>query len=1112
MAVINGTSGDDNIDGNSNEDDVIHGLEGNDTIFGRSGNDDIYGDEGNDTLWGEDGDDSLYGGDGDDTLRGGNGADFLDGGAGGGSIYGGAGDDLIQARGGGMFIEGDDGNDTVRVYSSGDNGLYGGSGTDTLVFDFSTAARGFNVNLTSMGSGSNGTMLHFGGGVTGQIGDFETLYSTITGSAFADRFVIYSSYATALTFQMGGGNDEVEAGSGADIVFAGDGNDYVRGHAGADILNGGADADWMDGGDADDTLDGGDGNDELFGGLGADTLNGGAGADELEGGQGDDLLTGGDGNDTLLGQEGHDTLDGGAGTQDQLFGGDGNDLVRAWGNGGGLIDGGSGTDVLAIDLSAATGSQVIYLSPVWSGGTGSMGGYSSVTRIENLYTGTVSRGSAFGDDVTIGDGYTGQFWFDAGDGNDVVRGGAGNDTLLGGAGDDQLHGGGGANVLTGGAGNDSYFVTNNLTSVVELSGGGTDTVSVSFDWTLSGNFENLILTSTGLQTGHGNAQNNNITGGSGNNYLYGREGDDVIHGGDGGDYLAGDEGADTLYGDAGGDYLVGGDGADTLYGDAGGDNLVGGDGADILHGNDDIDTLYGENGDDQLFGDGGHDYVVGGAGNDILDGGVGQDTAYGGLGNDLFIVDSTNDILTELIGEGTDTVEVRGLVNYTLADNVENGRYAAGFYGTLTGNNLDNVLTGVGNLIAGAETLIGGGGNDSLSYGAYMFGGTGDDVYIMPIVPGTNGYSYGVVTEYAGEGYDTIYCRLPDFVVPDNVEACFNDTWATTGTLTGNALDNLLTSSGMGDTIHGMGGNDVLVGHAAEAMDIRLYGDEGDDRLVDSQGGGILDGGAGNDTADFRRPYFDEAHVINLTTGSAIAAVTGTTDVLVSIENVIGSSFGDTIIGSDFANRLDGDGGNDSLYGHGGDDTLLGGSGNDQLHGGAGNNQIDGGDGFDIAVFDGDLSQYRVTDLGDQILVTGAGGKTYLREVEVLRFADQDYDPLLIVCPPGEGPSSGQAEAPLVLPGLVEGGKDPGPEVLPPLLDEEPQVLPRGLDGKPPAGDEPTVCRPGDQPDVGLDPDWPGPRIDRRLLDLDHPDLALIPGTRAEFGWTGPVSDYDWII
>lgn len=142
----------------------------------------------------------------------------------------------------------------------------------------------------------------------------------------------------------------------------------------------------------------------------------------------------------------------------------------------------------------------------------------------------------------------------------------------------------------------------------------------------------------------------------------------------------------------------------------------------------------------------------------------------------------------------------------------------------------------------------------------------------------------------------------------------------------------------------------------------------------------------------------------------------------------------------------------------------------------------------------------------------GPGAKDFLVDVEMLRFADGDVDPLLIVCPPGDGPSSGQTEAPLVLPELFDGGKEPGPEVLPPLLDEEPQILPPGLDGKPLAGDEPTVCRPGDQPDVGLDLDPPGPRIDRRLLDLDHPDLALIPGTRAEFGWTGPVSDYDWII
>jgi len=53
------------------------------------------------------------------------------------------------------------------------------------------------------------------------------------------------------------------------------------------------------------------------------------------------------------------------------------------------------------------------------------------------------------------------------------------------------------------------------------------------------------------------------------------------------------------------------------------------------------------------------------------------------------------------------------------------------------------------------------------------------------------------------------------------------------------------------------------------------------------------------------------------------------TDVLSSIENVIGSDDGDVISGSDLSNVLNGAGGDDALNGEGGDDILIGGEGAD---------------------------------------------------------------------------------------------------------------------------------------------------------------------------------------
>ncbi|HIL29699.1 MAG TPA: type I secretion C-terminal target domain-containing protein [Micavibrio sp.] len=74
--------------------------------------------------------------------------------------------------------------------------------------------------------------------------------------------------------------------------------------------------------------------------------------------------------------------------------------------------------------------------------------------------------------------------------------------------------------------------------------------------------------------------------------------------------LMGDDGA--------ADVLSGGTGDDQLYGYEGNDTLNGGDGLDVLYGMDDDDTLNGGNGADTLFGGLGDDVVNGDADSDII--------------------------------------------------------------------------------------------------------------------------------------------------------------------------------------------------------------------------------------------------------------------------------------------------------------------------------------------------------------------------------------------------------------------------------------------------------------------------------------------------------------
>ncbi|MEZ5925296.1 MAG: Ig-like domain-containing protein [Hyphomicrobiaceae bacterium] len=274
---------------------------------------------------------------------------------------------------------------------------------------------------------------------------------------------------------------------------------------------------------------------------------------------------------------------------------------------------------------------------------------------------------------------------DAGGGNDIVRAGAGNDTVLGGPGMDLIDGGSGRDVMSGGTGNDTYVVDRPTDVVNELQGQGTDTVRVvgGGSYRLSANVENLIYAGNyaGVAefVGRGNDLSNEITGGNGQDLLFGFGGRDLLRGRGGADRLYGGAGSDILDGGSGSDVMRGGPGNDTYVVDRSSDVVIeiAGDGVDtvqvvagrsyqlranvenldylgsyagidaftgignggrnILTGGSRKDVLSGLAGSDQLFGLGGADELDGGAGNDRLIGGRGNDTLIGGLGEDQFV-------------------------------------------------------------------------------------------------------------------------------------------------------------------------------------------------------------------------------------------------------------------------------------------------------------------------------------------------------------------------------------------------------------------------------------------------------------------------------------------
>jgi Ca2+-binding RTX toxin-like protein len=132
----------------------------------------------------------------------------------------------------------------------------------------------------------------------------------------------------------------------------------------------------------------------------------------------------------------------------------------------------------------------------------------------------------------------------------------------------------------------------------------------------------------------------------------------------------------------------------------------------------------------------------------------------------------------------------------------------------------------------------------------------------------------------------------------------------TTGSdvLTGTAGDDVIVGHGGGDIINGGAGNDLII--AGDGTNT-LIGGAGDDHII---------GGHGTDTVDYSA---DPGPVhVDLSQGTATDGFGGH-DTLISIENVIGTAFADTIIGNQKDNVIVGNGGADILTGGGGANTFV---------------------------------------------------------------------------------------------------------------------------------------------------------------------------------------------
>jgi Ca2+-binding RTX toxin-like protein len=823
------------------------------------------------------------------------------------------------------------------------------------------------------------------------------------------------------TIYAGAGNDLANGGTANDLVFGEDGNDTLEGGDGNDTLDGGAGRDLIEGNGGDDTLIGGSGPDTLDGGLDGDTasyedalagisadLQQGAGSrgdasgdvfisienligsnfdDTLTGDGGDNRLVGLGGADSLDGRGGDDTLEGGVG-DDTLTGGAGNDAFVGTPD---ELDGDLITDFTADDfiklegvrfdadavaITITAGSTVLNIDTDGIGGadtvitlagtidgplvvTPSEAGKAAFTRIE-----LVSQ-NPDPDQTLIGTA-AGEI-LDGGAGNDTIEGKGGNDTIDGGQGNDKLRGNANHDVVNGGAGRDSLFGNNGNDS---LDGGA------------------------GADKLDGGAANDTLDGGSGTDTLTGGDGNDLFCGTTGeldGDRIADFSKDDVIEvrgvrfstdaisitggstvlnidtdGDGAADTVITLDGTfdDVFEATASGDGEAA---YTLIHlvpasppepppgataGN---DLLVGTAGDDVLAGLAGDDTINGEAGDDTLSGQPGDDLVSGGLGNDSLFGNHGNDTLDG--GDGNDT----------LSGGEENDELIGGDgYDSLLGGKGDDTLGGG----RGDDTVEGGDGNDILSGNERndrLLGNGGDDLLSGDAGADDVSGNLGDDTVSGGDGDDAVY---------------------------GNEGN---------DVLYGDGGDDRLDGGIG--VD-RLMGMFGDDTLDGGPGGDTLDGGDGHDVANYQASA--TGVVVSLRDGIAEGG-SAEGDVLVSIEDLWGSAFGDGLIGNGSDNALFGDAGTDRLEGHNGDDfldggdgddtlfgnadddtllggarndTLFGGSGADVLDGGAGSDVISGGSGADRFVFSDDNGNDTISDFqdgADRIELVGYDVSKFLR-------------------------------------------------------------------------------------------------------------------------------------
>ncbi len=486
-----------------------------------------------------------------------------------------------------------------------------------------------------------------------------------------------------------------------------------------------------------------------------------------------------------------------------------------------------------------------------------------------------------------------------------------------------------------------------------------------------------------------------FTGTNGNDNITGTSDSDNIFGLDGNDTLSGLGGWDSIYGGNGNDSLNGGDGDDYFTNDAGNDTINGGSGTDryevdyssassgltmtyntttgsgtitvgtetdtftsiesfngfkgteyndVIFGGTESEYYYygglkGGSGNDTISGNAGSDDIYGEDGNDVLNGGADNDEIYGGSGNDSLNGDAGDDYFTN--EDGNDTINGGSGID----------RYEADYSYASSGLTMTyNTATGSGTITVGTETdtftsIENFNGFKGTEYNDVIFGGTASEYW-------------GALS--GGGGNDTI---------------------------SGNAGDDRIYGEDGNDVLNGGVGNDDIYGGNGNDL---LNGDSGDDYFTGDEGNNdTINGGAGSDSYHADYSYGSSGLTMTYdTAGSGTITVGTETDTFTSIESFNGFKgtdyndviFGGTAVG--YYEHLYGREGNDTISGNAGADIIDGEDGNDVLNGGADNDDLYGGNGNDtLQGTDGGTGEY-------DDLVGGSGNDRFILADTTKTFYD----------------------------------------------------------------------------------------------------------------------------